>query len=86
MVTIQYKTMALLRQCENKNVYPCTPKLYYIKVGFEGLFITQTSLGDALKSVKFVRKNIACLIKILYLDINILHVREQDRQMLEQGA
>ena len=30
-----------------KNVYPCTPPFYYIKVGCEGLYIPRTCLHDA---------------------------------------
>ena len=29
-----------------KNVYPCTPQFYYIKVGCKGSFITRTCLHD----------------------------------------
>ena len=32
----------------NKNVYPCKPQFYYIKVGCKGLYITRTCLHDEL--------------------------------------
>ena len=31
-----------------KNVYPCKPQFYYIKVGCKGLFITRTGFHDDL--------------------------------------
>ena len=31
-----------------KNVYPCTPQFYYIKVGCKGVYITRTCYPDAL--------------------------------------
>ena len=30
-----------------KNVYPCKPQFYYIKVGCKGVFITRTRFRDA---------------------------------------
>ena len=30
-----------------KNVYPCKPKFYYIKVGCKGVFVTRTCFRDA---------------------------------------
>ena len=29
-----------------KNEYPCKPQLYYIKVGFKGVYITRTCYPD----------------------------------------
>ena len=31
-----------------KNVYPCTPQFYYIKVGCKGVYITRTCYPDVL--------------------------------------
>ena len=30
-----------------KNVYPCKPQFYYIKVGCKGVFVTRTCFRDA---------------------------------------
>ena len=35
-----------------KNVYPCTPQFYYIKVGCKGVFITWTRFHDGMGSQK----------------------------------
>ena len=37
-----------------KNVYPCTPQFYYIKVGYKGVYITQTCLHDVPQFVKCI--------------------------------
>ena len=29
-----------------KNVYPCTPQFYYIKVGYKGILVTRTCFRD----------------------------------------
>ena len=34
-----------------KNVYPCKPQFYYIKVGCKGRFVTQNCFHDDLTSV-----------------------------------
>ena len=34
-----------------KNVYPCKPQFYYIKVGCKGVFITRTCFRDELNGV-----------------------------------
>ena len=34
------------RATVRKNVYPCTPQFYYIKVGCKGVFVTQTCFRD----------------------------------------
>ena len=31
-----------------KNVYPCKPQFYYIKVGCKGVFVTRTCFRDVL--------------------------------------
>ena len=31
-----------------KNVYPCKPQIYYIKVGCKGVFVTRTCVRDGL--------------------------------------
>ena len=31
-----------------KNVYPCKPQFYYIKVGCKGVFVTQTCFRDEM--------------------------------------
>ena len=31
-----------------KNVYPCKPQFYYIKVGCKGVFVTQTCFRDGI--------------------------------------
>ena len=36
-----------------KNVYPCKPQFYYIKVGCKGVFITRTCFRDVLLSISF---------------------------------
>ena len=48
-----------------KNVYPCKPQFYYIKVGCKGVFVTRTcfrdensSLFEAVTSVTYCMKNI----------------------------
>ena len=33
---------------EIRNVYPCTPQLYYIKAGCYGVFISQTCFPDGV--------------------------------------
>ena len=48
-------TIKVLEQKKKKNVYLCKPKFYYIKVGFKGVFITQTCLHDVVV-YKYVRK------------------------------
>ena len=36
---------------KKKNVYPCKPQFYYIKVGRNGMFVTRTCFRDASKRV-----------------------------------
>ena len=36
-----------------KNVYPCKPQFYYIKVGCNGAFITQTCFLDVILFLDF---------------------------------
>ena len=31
-----------------KNVYPCKPQFYYIKVGIKGVFVTRTCFHDGM--------------------------------------
>ena len=38
-----------------KNVYPCKPQFYYIKVGCKGVFLTWTCLRDESKSNKLAK-------------------------------
>ena len=33
-----------------KNVYPCKPQFYYIKVGCKGVFVTRTCFRDVIQS------------------------------------
>ena len=37
-----------------KNVYPCKPQFYYIKVGCKGVYITRTCYPDVLKELIFM--------------------------------
>ena len=34
-----------------KNVYPCKPEFYYIKVGYKGVFITWTRFRDVFHAL-----------------------------------
>ena len=36
---------------KKKNVYPCKPQFYYIKVGCKGVFVTQTCFHDVMDDV-----------------------------------
>ena len=36
---------------KKKQVYPCKPQLYYIKVGCKGVFVTRTCFRDELNDV-----------------------------------
>ena len=50
-----------------KNVYPCKPQFYYIKVGYKGVFVTRTCFHDAGYSlvnwlnIFFTQKEIRCI-------------------------
>ena len=43
-----------LRFREKKNVNPCKPQFYYIKVGCKGVYISQTCLHDVLYFASWV--------------------------------
>ena len=42
-----------LRAKIRKNVYPCKPQFYYIKVGCKGVYITRTCYPDESKEVSW---------------------------------
>ena len=45
-----------------KNVYPCKPQFYYMKVGCKGIFITRTCFRDEFIIVKMERTTLlSCL-------------------------
>ena len=39
-------TLEPMRAKIRKNVYPCTPQFYYIKVGCKGVFLSRTCFRD----------------------------------------
>ena len=39
-----------------KNVYPCKPQLYYIKVGCKGVFVTRTCFRDEGLSIQICKE------------------------------
>ena len=39
-----------------KNVYPCTPLFYYIKVGCKGVFVTRTCFRDDINEKIRIKK------------------------------
>ena len=41
-------TNLCFREKIRKNVYPCKPQFYYIKVGCKGVFVTRTCFRDVL--------------------------------------
>ena len=43
--------MYVLEQKQEKNVYPCKPQFYYIKVGCNGVFVTRTCFRDDSKTI-----------------------------------
>ena len=45
-----------------KNVYPCKPQFYSIKVGCKGVLITRTRFCDALTIYYFAFSDILCTI------------------------
>ena len=52
-----------------KNVYPCKPQFYYIKVGCKGVFIARTCLHDEVTTLTYlgpvVQSNISLTINSL---------------------
>ena len=52
-----------------KNVYPCTPQFYYIKVGCKGVFITRTRFHDDLSCIDI---EMIIIIDLRSLVINLL--------------
>ena len=44
-------TIYVLEQKYEKNVFPCKPQFYYIKVGCKGVFITRTCFHDGSDEV-----------------------------------
>ena len=48
------RTNNLCFRAKKKNVYPCKPQFYYIKVGCKGVFITRTCYPDVLAKVQHI--------------------------------
>ena len=48
-----------------KNVYPCKPQFYYIKVGCKGVFVTRTCFRDALYDHAYAIPYLDRLIQIV---------------------
>ena len=46
-----------------KNVYPCTPQFHYIKVGFNGVFITWTCYHDGFKTIQAYKDILALCLR-----------------------
>ena len=62
-----------------KNVYPCTPQFYYIKVGCKGVYITRTCFHDVIQlavsvatTVNFTGSFTLCLFIILLVRFGLL--------------
>ena len=57
-----------------KNVYPCTPQFYYIKVGCKGVFITRTCLnnGPTLRSYQSYKIYSASMKSYQYPNFDIM--------------
>ena len=43
------QSMFLNKYIYKKYVYPCKPKIFYIKVGFKGVYITRACFPDDLR-------------------------------------
>ena len=90
---------ALLTSTHNKcfrakiieNVYPCNPKLYYVQVGFNRLFIARICLHDVLVFLIIVHHNMmirnysyitGSMTGILELKWETLQKRRKDNRLI----
>ena len=46
IVGTRYNPQSMFKSKNKKNVYPCKPEVYYIKVGCKGVLITRTCYPD----------------------------------------
>ena len=67
-----------------KNEYPCKPQFYFIKVGCEGVKITQVCYHNA-KNVLITRENFAAMKKIQVKRSNQRVIWPKDANRMENS-